>query len=189
MGQLAGILCRMVKAGKLKHLDSCRPKLSVQVCGVSRDTFRVNTALLTDEGVVSTVSSGECASALGLEEQERHRRLEPGVSTRQNLVNRTGGDHGPVREINGKEPCRQHACHHGTATTQVRQSSVPELAARGSRHVASGAIDELNAAVGTALRPVSGLDGTNRSESAQLGVHKGANRSHQTSSRRRHAVF
>src|ERR1700733_1749530 len=86
VGRLAGILCRMVKAGKLKHLDSCRPKLSVQVCGVSRDTVRVNTALLTDEGVVSTVFSGKCASTLGLEEQERHRRLEPGVSTRQNLV-------------------------------------------------------------------------------------------------------
>ena len=127
VGQLAGILCRMVKAGKLKHLDSCRPKLSVQVCGVSRDTVRVNTALLTDEGVVSTVFCGKCASTLGLEEQERHRRLEPGVSTRQSLVNRTGGDHGPVREINGKEPYRQHACHHGTATTQVRQSSVPAV--------------------------------------------------------------
>ena len=166
VGQLAGILCRMVKAGKLKHLDSCRPKLSVQVCGVSRDTVRVNTALLTDEGVVSTVFCGKCASTLGLEEQERHRRLEPGVSTRQSLVNRTGGDHGPVREINGKEPCRQHACHRGTATTQVRQSSVPELPAHGSGRVASGAIDELDAAVGTALRPVCGLDGTNRSESA-----------------------
>jgi hypothetical protein len=59
VGQLAGILCRMVKAGKLKHLDSCRPKLSIQVCGVSRDTVRVNTALLTDEGV-STVFSGKC---------------------------------------------------------------------------------------------------------------------------------
>ena len=189
VGQLAGILYRMVKTGNLKHLDPCRPKFSVQVCGVSRDTVRVNTARLTDEGVVSTVLCGKCASTLGLEEQERRRRFELGVSTRQSLVNRTGGDHGPVREINGKEPCRQHACHHGTATTQVRQSSVPELPVRGSRRVVSGAIDELDAAVGTALRPVCGLDGTNRSESAQLGVHKGANRSHQTSSRRRHAVF
>ena len=60
----------------------------------------------------------------------------------------------------------------GAATTQVRQSSVPELPARGSRRVASGAIDELDAAVGTALRPVCGLDGTNQSESAQLGVHR-----------------
>jgi hypothetical protein len=77
VGHLADILRRMVKAGKLEHLDPCRPKLSVQVCGVSRDTVRVNTALLTDEGVVSTVFSGKCAT-LGLEEQERHRRLEPG---------------------------------------------------------------------------------------------------------------
>jgi hypothetical protein len=189
VGQLAGILCLMVKAGKLKHLDSCRPKLSVQVCGVSRDPVRVNTALLTDEGVVSTVFCGKCASTLGLEEQERHRRLEPGVSTRQNLVNLTGGDHGPVREINGKGPYRQHACHRGAATTHVRQAACPQLPAHGSGRVASGAIDEQDAAVGTALCPVCGLDGTNRSESAQLGVHKGANRSHQMSSRRRHAVF
>ena len=69
------------------------------------------------------------------------------------------------------------------------KAACPQLPARGSRHIASGAIDELNAAVGTALRPVCGLDGTNRSESAQLGVHKGADRSRQTSSRRRHAVF
>jgi hypothetical protein len=52
---------------------------------------------------VSTVFCGRCASTLGLEERERHRRLEPGVSTRQSLVNRTGGDHGPVRKINGED--------------------------------------------------------------------------------------
>ena len=133
-----GILCRMVKAGKLKHLDSCRPKLSVQVCGVSRDTVRVNTALLTDEGVVSTVFCGKCASTLCLEEQERHRRLEPGVSTRQNLVNRTGGDHGPVRESRGKEPCRQHACHrsrHGPGSSKQRARSYPRKA-QGASHPA-----------------------------------------------------
>ena len=50
VGRLAGILCRMVKAGKLKHLDSCRPKLSVQVCGVSRDTVHVNTRALDGRG-------------------------------------------------------------------------------------------------------------------------------------------
>lgn len=49
-----------------------------QLAGILRRMVRVNTALLTDEGVVSTVFSGKCASALGLEEQERHRRLEPG---------------------------------------------------------------------------------------------------------------
>ena len=76
---------------------------------------------------VSTVFCGKCASTLGLDERERHRRLEPGVSTRQSLVNRTGGDHGPVRKINGKEPYRQCACYRGAATTPVRQGSVPAV--------------------------------------------------------------
>jgi hypothetical protein len=40
--------------------------------------FRWTTALLNDKGVVSTVCSEECASTLGLDEQERHRSAEPG---------------------------------------------------------------------------------------------------------------
>ena len=103
---------------------------------------------------VSTVFCGRYASTLGLEERERHRRLEPGVSTRQSLVNRTGGDHGPVRKINGKEPCRQCACHRGAATTPVRQGSVPAVTRARIRRVASRAIGEQDATVGIALCPV-----------------------------------
>jgi hypothetical protein len=94
---------------------------------------------------VSTVFCGRCASTLGLEERERHRRLEPGVSTRQSLVNRTGGDHGPVRKINGKEPYKQCACYRGAATTPVRQGSVPVVTRARLRRVATRAIDERGA--------------------------------------------
>jgi len=62
----------------------------------------VNTALLTDEGVVSTVFGGTYASALGLEEQERRRCLEPDVSTRQNLVTGPVVTTGPFRKSMAK---------------------------------------------------------------------------------------
>ena len=160
--QLAGILCPMVKAGELKHLDSCRPKLSIQVCGVSRDTVRVNTALLTDEGVVITVFCGKCASTLCLEEQERHRRLEPGVSTRESLVNRTGGDHGPVRKSMAKNRADSMPAITEPPRPRFVKAACPQLAAQGSGRVASEAIDELHAAVGTALRPYA--DSTGRTD-------------------------
>ena len=95
---------------------------------------------------VPTVFCGRCASTLGLEERERHRRLEPRVRTRQSLVNRTGGDHGPVRKINGKEPYKQCACYRGAATTPVRQGSVPAVTRARLRCVATRAIDERGAA-------------------------------------------
>jgi len=121
---------------------------------------------------VSTVFCGKCASTLGLEERERHRRLEPGVSTRQSLVNRTGGDHGPVRKSMAKNRADSMPAITEPPRPRLVKAACPQLAAQGSGRVASEAIDELHAAVGTALRPVCGLDGTNRSESAQLGVHR-----------------
>ena len=110
--------------------------------------------------VIPPCYCGKCASTLGLDEQERHRRLEPGVSTRQSLVNRTGGDHGPVRKINGKEPYGQCACYSRAPTAPVRQGSVPAVTRARLTRVATRAIDERGAAGGTARRKNSTLRGT-----------------------------
>jgi GntR family transcriptional regulator len=54
--QLAGIVRRMIRSGKLQHLDPVPSESSlVQTYGVSRDTVRRTMALLRDEGVVFTV--------------------------------------------------------------------------------------------------------------------------------------
>ena len=107
------------------------------------------------------------ASPLGLEERETSPMPGAGVDTRQSLVNRTGGDHGPVRKINGKEPYRQCACHRGAATIPVRQGSVPAVTRarirprRIPRHRRARCGSRNSTVPGT-----RGLDGMNRSESA-----------------------